>query len=142
MKKAQNAWVISDGVRYHAPEGDVAIPFARKGTYSIRAEKECAIRSTPQPVSIEELREISVRLRIEDNGRPIFDKKIRFCGLQTTDMNGSRIEIRRPIALGTLEAASRKRFFKYQIIQTAEGLIIASIAGLCEDNRNGSWWVR
>jgi len=141
-KRAKDAWVTCDGARYPAPDGFALIPFTRKGTYSLQAEKECAIRSISRTVSVEEVRDITVHLRIEDNGMPLFNRHISFHGLQTEDIYGHKIEIRRPVALGTLDAACGKGLLTYRTIQTAEGLILASIAGLAEDNQNGSWWYR
>ena len=44
--------------------------------------------------------------------------------------------------IGALEPLREKGSITYEVVQTAEGLILAGINGLKEDNAGGSWWYR
>lgn len=139
-KPASEAVVVVGTLQYSASHGEVTIPFNQKGLYHVYAQKEGAIRSPKKTITVEELCEVKVKFRIEDNGRLLCQEKVSFSCLKTRDINGRAINIKRPVVIGVLEAAKQKGLLTYRVIQTAEGLILVDINRLAENNQNGSWW--
>lgn len=137
---AHDALIVIGNKRYPVTDGSVAIPFDRSGTYRIYAEKEGAIRSDVKNVVIEKYQPISVKVRIEDVCELLWEGEVTYSHLTIKDIRGREINMRRPVLLGALDAASKNGGFRYSIVQTAEGLILVSILGREEDNENGSWW--
>jgi len=139
-KPARDACLLLGEARHPASGGIVSIKLLQKGTYSYYAEKKDTIRSIRKAIRVNPARNVKVRLRVEDNGRLLCDEQVSFSGFKTGDINGRTIDIKRPALIGILEAARKKGFLDYQVIKTAEGLILVSINGLEENNLNGSWW--
>ena len=59
-----------------------------------------------------------------------------------THITGRILSSRQPVVLGALEAARHKGFITYEVIQTAEGMILDFFKGRAEDNEHGSGGVR
>jgi prenyltransferase beta subunit/ferredoxin len=125
---------------YPVHKGEVSVPFRKKGSYRLYAEKEHAVRSRKRLITVEERNPVSVGLRIENNNALLWEGKVDLLETEVKDMNGHLIILHRPNILGLLEAARRKGHISYEIIKTSQGVILFSINGLEEDNSNGSWW--
>lgn len=137
---AQDSVVVVGTSSYPVNDGQAVIVFREKGAHCVYAERAGAIRSAAKTVTVEEKRPIKVRLRLEDNGSRLWDGTVSFCDLDAKDLHGNRLIVRRPVLLGALEAAAKQRVLRYETILAAEGLILVSVNGLAEDNRDGSWW--
>jgi len=141
-KPAGGAFIVKEKVRYPVSDGEASICFDKSGIFKIFAEKEKAIRSISKKVIVEDPKEVVVSLKVEDNGIAIWQGKVSYAGLSGRDMNGHLIDVKRPVVFGALEAARTKESMSYEVLHTAEGLILVSINGLSEDNEGGSWWFK
>lgn len=139
-KPPRDACLLLGGERYPAPGGITTVPFPQKGVYSYYADKKDAIRSIKKRITVNAENTVKVHLRVEDNGGILCDEDVSFSGFTARDINGKAIDIKRPVLIGALEAAGRRKLLDYSVIQTSEGLILVSINGLEEDNNHGSWW--
>ena len=141
-KPAQGASIVKENTLYPVTRGEVSIRFDESGIYTVYADKEKAIRSIAKRIIVEDPKEVVVDLKVEDNGIVIWQGKVSYSGLNARDMNGHFIDVKRPVLFGALEAARRKGSLTYEVIHTAEGLILVSINSLSEDNQGGSWWFK
>ena len=139
-KRASGVTVTAGTHSLPAPHGEVSIPFEHAGMFRVFADKDQAIRSVSTPIVIEKPRSVTVNLRIQDTGTLLCDQTLSLFPCTTTDITGRSLSIRKPVVLGALEAARRKELITYEVIQTAEGVILVSINGRAEDNEHGSWW--
>lgn len=141
-RAAEEASFVKEGMNHPAVGGNACIHFEKSGIYVVYAEKKKAIRSIAKKIVVEDAKEVTVDLKVEDNGIAVWQGKVSYCGMSGRDMNGHAIDIRRPVLFGSLEAARKKGGLSYEVIYTAEGLILASINNLSEDNQGGSWWFK
>lgn len=145
---AESAWVPSEkgflwvnSHKYEYEQGTVVIPFREPGTFSIYAEANGCIRSAKKTIQVWPDRQISAQLKIQGNGHCLWEGKVKLSTfVSVTDMDARVHQILGHSIIGALARAASSGGFHYQIKQTAQGLIIVSIADDTEDNTHGSWW--
>lgn len=139
-KKCQDCSLVVGDTFHKLNGGIVSIQHSEEGAHPMYAEKRDGVRSRKKVVTVEQCSSIRVDLRVEDNGRKLWQGMVACSEAEITDTNGELIAIRQPVLLSALEGARRINAIEYATIKTAQGLILISINGLAEDNEHGSWW--
>lgn len=145
---AESGWVPSEkgflwvnAQKYDYEKGRLVIPFQEPGKFSIHAEAQRCIRSAKKTVQVWPDFQITTHLRIEGKGQCVWEGKVNLSTLvKITDMDAKAVQIQGHSIIGALAQAASLGGFPYRIKQSAQGLIIVSIANYAEDNRSGSWW--
>ncbi len=139
-KRCRDRCFVIGEAPYPVERGTASIRFAKEGVYPLYAEKQDGIRSRKKTIIVEHCKPITVSVRVEADARMLWKGTVACSGVETADINGKTVAIRRPVLLSALEGARRSKAVDYTTIRTAQGLILVSINGLKEDNEHGSWW--
>jgi hypothetical protein len=117
------------------------------GSYSLRvivdsaeavAESDETNNLLIQQVTVMELTDISVHVRVEGKTATIFSGTVTFCTSSITDKQGNTFAVDHPTALGALDQASQDGAFNY-IVSSSWGPLsfLEKIAGEANDGMDG-----